>query len=256
MAGRDVAWSDACASDNPVVITRTHAERFFGDDNPIGQTFLMGRTEQPYTVIGVVGDPKFWSLSRDVDLDVFFAHDTDVADVFTFMHLAVRAAGPIEGLRNTLRTTVWSVDPDMPISDVASLTVSISETMTSERFLSTLLIVFAAFAITLAAAGIYGTMLYAVTQQSHEFGIRLALGADAARIVGQVLGRGAVLTGIGLLLGLAGAVALSRVVESLVFGITAQDVPTYGAVTLLLAFVAILACYVPARKGDISSKLD
>ena len=254
VAGRDVTWSDAGASNNPVVITRTHAERFFGDDNPIGHTFLMGsRTDRTYTVIGVVDDPKFWSLSRDVDLDVFFAHSTAVADIFTFMHLAVRTAGPIEGLRDALRTAVWSVDPDMPIPEVASLTVNISETMTSERFLSTLLVVFAAFAITLAAVGIYGTMLYAVIQRSHEFGIRLALGADAPRIVGQVLRRGAVLTGIGLALGLTGAVALSRVLESLVFGITAQDIPTYGAVTLLLGFVAIVACYVPARKA---SRLD
>lgn len=253
VAGRDLTWADANASDNPVIITRTHAERFFGDENPIGQTFLMGRTDRSYTVIGVVGDPKFWSLSRDVDLDVFFAHSTAIADGFTFMHLAVRTAGPIEGLRDALRTAVWSVDPDMPIPQVASLTVNISETMTSERFLSTLLIVFAAFAIALAAVGIYGTMLYAVSQQSHEFGIRLALGADASRIVGRVLRRGALLTGIGLVLGLAGAVALSRVLESLVFGITAQDIPTYGAVTLLLGLVAIVACYVPARKA---SRLD
>ncbi len=253
VAGRDLAWSDAGASDRPVIITRTHAERFFGDENPIGQTFLMGRAGRSHTVIGVVGDPKFWSLSRDVDLDVFFAHSTAVADLFTFMHLAVRTAGPIVGLRDALRTAVWSVDPNMPIPEVASLTVNISETMTSERFLSTLLIVFAAFAIALAGVGIYGTMLYSVSQQSHEFGIRLALGADAPCIVGQVLRRGAVLTGIGLALGLTGAVALSRVLESLVFGITAQDLPTYGAVTLLLGFVAIVACYVPARKA---SRLD
>ena len=141
----------------------------------------------------------------------------------------------------------------MPIPEIASLTVNISETMTAERFLSTLLVLFATFAIVLAAVGIYGTMLYAVSRQSHEFGIRLALGADAPRIVGQVLRRGAVLTGIGLALGLTGAVALSRVLESLVFGITAQDVPTYGAVTLLLGFVALVACYVPARKA---SRLD
>ncbi len=250
IAGRDLAWTDAGVAENPVVITRTLAERFFGEDNPVGASFIVG-TRQPesFTVVGVVGDPMFWSLSEYRDFDVFFPYDTVTASRLPFMELAVRTARPVEGLPDALRRTIWDLQPDMPIPNVMSLPVQISQTMTSERFLSTLLMVFAAFAITLAAAGIYGTMLYAVGQRSHEFGIRMALGADGSRILGQVLKRGMALTVVGVGLGLAGALALSRVLESLVFGITVQDVPTYGAVTVLLGFVSLVACYVPARKA-------
>jgi putative ABC transport system permease protein len=248
-AGRDVQWTDGGATENPVIINRTMADRFFGDENPVGGTFTMGRNGVPATVIGVVNDLKFWNLARDRDVDVFFPLDTSVVAMMPFMHLAVRTSGSVEGLPGALRRAIWSVQPDMPIPEVQFLPMRISETMTSERFLSTLLVVFAAFAITLAAAGIYGTMLYSVSQRSHEFGIRMALGADGTRIIGQVLKRGMALTVVGVGLGLVGAVALSRVLESLVFGITVQDVPTYGAVTLLLGFVALVACYVPARKA-------
>jgi predicted permease len=253
VAGRDVVWSDADAPEHRVVISRSMAERFFGDENPVGKTFTMGRNRVPATVIGVVNDLKFWNLARDRDVDVFFPYDSSAAGDLSFMHLAVRTSGSVEGVPAALRRAIWSVEPEMPIPEIQFLPARISETMTSERFLSTLLVVFAGFAVTLAAAGIYGTMLYAVGQRSHEIGIRMALGADGRRIVVQVLKRGMALTVVGVGLGLAGAVAVSRVLESLVFGISAQDVPTYGAVAVLLTFVALAACYLPARRA---SRLD
>ena len=210
----------------------------------------MGRRRpQPYTVVGVVDDPKFWSLERDNDFDIFVPFDSAIADDFPFMHLAVRAGGPVEGLSDQMRQAVWAVAPDMPIPEIFSLPARIDETVTSHRVLSTLLLVFSVLAVALAAGGIYGIMLYAVGQRSYEFGIRMALGADTGRIVRQVLAGGALLTVVGLALGLAGALALSRVLETLVFGITTQDLPTYGAVAALLGAVATGACYLPARKA-------
>ena len=225
-------------------------EKFFDGESPLGQSIIVGRRRpEPYTVIGLVDDPKFWSLSRDEDFDIFIPFDSVILSDFPFMHLAVRTAGSIEGLPDQLRQTIWSMAPDMPLPEIFFLSTHIEESVTSARLFSTLLLVFSGVAIVLAAGGIYGTMLYTVSQRSHEFGIRMALGADATRIVGQVLRRGMLLTAIGLGFGLAGAVALSRVLESLVFGITAQDIPTYGAVTALLGTVAVAACYLPARKA-------
>lgn len=250
VAGRDLRASDVGSADNPVLITRAMAERFFDGESPLGQSIIVGRRRpEAYTVIGLVDDPKFWSLSRDEDFDIFIPFDSVILSDFPFMHLAVRTAGPIEGLPDQLRETIWSLAPDMPLPEIFFLSTRIDESVTGQRLLSTLLLVFSCVAVVLAAGGIYGTMLYAVSQRSHEFGIRMALGADTTRIVGEVLRHGMVLTVIGIGFGLAGAVALSRVLESLVFGITAHDIPTYGAVTALLGTVAVAACYLPARKA-------
>ena len=250
VAGRALRASDVGSAANPVLITRAMAERFFDGESPLGQSIIVGRRRpEAYTVIGLVDDPKFWSLSRDEDFDIFIPFDSVILSDFPFMHLAVRTAGPIEGLPDQLRETIWSLAPDMPLPEIFFLSTRIDESVTGQRLLSTLLLVFSCVAVVLAAGGIYGTMLYAVSQRSHEFGIRMALGADTTRIVGEVLRHGMVLTVIGIGFGLAGAVALSRVLESLVFGITAHDIPTYGAVTALLGTVAVAACYLPARKA-------
>ena len=250
VAGRDLRESDVGSASNPVVITSAMAERFFEQASPVGRSVIVGRRRpQPYTVVGVVDDPKFWSLERDNDFDIFVPFDSAIADDFPFMHLAVRAGGPVEGLSDQMRQAVWAVAPDMPIPEIFSLPARIDETVTSHRVLSTLLLVFSVLAVALAAGGIYGIMLYAVGQRSYEFGIRMALGADTGRIVRQVLEGGALLTVVGLALGLAGALALSRVLETLVFGITTQDLPTYGAVAALLGAVATGACYFPARRA-------
>ena len=250
IAGRDLRESDIGLASNPVVITSRMAERFFAEQNPVGNAVIVGRRRpQPYTVVGVVDDPKFWSLSEDTDFDIFVPFDSVIADDFSFMHLAVRAGGPVEGLSDQLRQAVWAAAPDMPIPEIFSLPARIAETVTEPRFISTLLMVFSVLALVLAAGGIYGTMLYTVSQRNHEFGIRMALGADTAKIVRQVLGGGALLTMMGLVLGLVGAAALSRVLESLVFGITTQDLPTYGVVAAVLGMAAISACYLPARKA-------
>jgi len=199
-------------------------------------------------VIGVVDDLKFWSLSRDEDVDVFVPFETFGAE-FSFFTVVVRTAGDIEGFPNQIREAIWSVDDRLPVPEIFSLTQRVRESITEPRFLSALLLTFASFAILLAAGGIYGTMLYAVSRRSHELGIRLALGASTAQLQRYVLRGGAALTASGLAIGLAGAYALSRVLTTLVFGITAHDAPTYAVTTALLAAVAMLACYLPARKA-------
>jgi putative ABC transport system permease protein len=249
MQGRDFTPSDGEDDPAPVIVTETLAGRFFDEPNAVGRTFTLGRTNPtPFTVVGVVNDLKFWSLAQDEDVDVFVPFEGFGAQ-FPFFNIVIRAPGDIEGLPSQLRDAIWSVDNRLPVPEIMSLTERVNQSITEPRLLSTLLLAFAGFAILLAAGGIYGTMLYAVSQRSHELGIRLALGASAGQLQRYVLRGGAALAAIGLAIGLAGAFALSRVLTSLVFGITAQDVPTYAAVTALLAEVALLACYLPARKA-------
>jgi putative ABC transport system permease protein len=247
--GRDFTPSDDDTEPPPIVVTEALAERLFDEKGVVGRTFTLGRTNPtPFTVVGVVNDLKFWSLSQDEDVDVFVPFEGFGAQ-FPFFNVVVRAPGDVQGLPNQIRQAVWSVDDRLPVPEILSLIQRVSQSITEPRLLSTLLLAFAGFAILLAAGGIYGTMLYAVSQRSHELGIRLALGASASQLLRHVLRSGATLAAAGLAIGLAGAFVLSRVLSSLVFGITAQDAPTYVAVTALLAGVALLACYLPARKA-------
>ncbi len=247
--GRDFTPSDDDTEPPPVIITEALVQRLFDAKGAIGNTVTLGRNNPtPFTVVGVVNDVRFWSLSQDMDVAVFVPFEGFGAE-FPFFNLVVRTPGQIEGLPSQIREAVWTVDPRLPVPDIFSLSDRVSESITEPRFLSTLLLAFAGFAILLAAGGIYGTMLYAVNQRSHELGIRLALGASAGQLRHYVLKGGATLAALGLAIGLAGAIALSRILTTLVFGITAQDVPTYAAVTALLAAVALLACYLPARKA-------
>ena len=248
LEGRTIDPADAAAEPVSVVITRRMARRLFPDGSAPGKTITIGRSRTLHQVVGVVDDPKFWSLSDDDDFDVFVPFDPYAAE-FPFFTLVVRAVGDGQSLSEQLRQAVWSLNASMPVPDVMLLSTRVRESITGPRFMSGILVAFAVFAIVLAAGGIYGTMLYNVSQRSRELGIRLAPGASTNQLLRHVLRAGAVLAGIGITIGLAGAYVASRVLTSLVFGITVQDMPTYAAVTLLLGSVALVACYLPARRA-------
>jgi putative ABC transport system permease protein len=246
--GRDFDWQDDENEPAAAIVTRALAARLFQDQSALGRTFTIGRrSATALRVVGVVDDFKFWSLSRDEDLDMFLPFEGFGADI-PFITLAVRAGGELEGLGGQLREAIWSVESRLPIPQVLSLDSQVSQSIAEPRLLSILLLAFAGFAILLAAGGIYGTMLYSVTQRTQELGIRLALGASSGRIVRHVLAGGVVVAVVGLALGLAGSYAASQVLASQVFGISPHDLPTYLAVTLLLGFIALIACYIPARR--------
>jgi putative ABC transport system permease protein len=246
--GRALTWADDDTEPVNTVITRTMANAFFGEENPVGELLSVGRAGTSYRIAGVVEDPKFWSLSDDEDYDIFVPFAAFGGEL-PFFTVAVRGVGDQEKLSEQLRAAVWSIDPSMPVPEIKVLATEVRESIAGPRFMSGLLVAFAVLAIALAAGGIYGTMLYSVSQRSRELGIRLALGARSGQLLRHVLGSGATLTGAGLVIGLGGAYALSRILAGMVFGISVQDAPTYFAVTLLLAAVALAACYVPARKA-------
>jgi putative ABC transport system permease protein len=167
------------------------------------------------------------------------------------MSLIVRSAPGIDPatLSAPVRRAVQEVDKNQPVFNVRTMREIFDESVAQQRLLMTLLAVFAALALLLAGVGLYGVMAYLVTQRKHEIGIRLALGARAADIFRLVIGQGLILTAIGILVGLAGAFALTRLMTSLLYGVSATDPMTFVGITLLLVSVALLACYIPARRA-------
>jgi putative ABC transport system permease protein len=198
-------------------------------------------------VVGVVPDPMYWSLATDEDVNIFVPYEIGAA--LSLLEIIVRTNADLAAVAPAMRQAVRDLDPQLPVPEIRLLREHVAESVAEERFLMALLGTFAAVAILLAAGGVYGTMLYAVSQRHHEFGIRMALGARSGQMVLRVLVQGMVLTGIGLILGVAGALALARVLENLVFGITTTDPLTFIAVVLLLGTIALLASTIPAVRA-------
>jgi putative ABC transport system permease protein len=165
------------------------------------------------------------------------------------MTLIVRAKVPQESLINSMREAVQSVDPDQPIRRAQTIQAAIAGTVAPLRFVAALLSLFAGLALTLAIIGIYGVMSYAVAQRTQEIGVRMALGAQYHDVLKLIMGNGVILTLIGIGLGLACALALTRVMASLLFEVKPTDATTFAVVSISLAIIAIVACYIPARRA-------
>jgi putative ABC transport system permease protein len=165
------------------------------------------------------------------------------------MTIALRATSDPLALVGAMRREVAAIDPDQPISNITTMSNLLAASVARTRFNFLVFSIFAAIALTLAAVGIYGVIAYSVSQRTHEIGIRLALGAQAADVLRLIIrqGMGLVLAGVGI--GLAGALALTRLMKTLLFGVSATDPLTYIVITLLLAFFALLACWIPARRA-------
>jgi putative ABC transport system permease protein len=148
-----------------------------------------------------------------------------------------------------MRSAVQAVDPGQPVYDVKTMDQVVSDSLSSRRLVSWLFGSFAAIALVLALVGIYGVVSYLVAQRTSEFGVRVALGATPSNVLREVLGSGMVLVGIGLILGIAGAMGVTRILSGLLFGVTATDIPTFAAAAALLAAVALAACAIPARRA-------
>lgn len=165
------------------------------------------------------------------------------------MTLAIRSRSGSAGLVEEVKKQVWSLDRQIPVSDVQSMDELLSVSLAEERFNMILLGAFAGLALILAAVGIYGVMAYTVSQRTHEIGIRIALGAQRGDVVRLVVGQGAKLALAGIIIGLAGALALTRLMSTLLFDVTPTDPLTFLGVAIVLAMVALAACYIPARRA-------
>jgi putative ABC transport system permease protein len=231
------------------VISASLARHEFGSDNPIGQHVHIGPMDRPwFTIVGVVADVKQVSLA-DSQLDEVYITPAQSWFADDVMGLVVRARGEAAALAPAVRNAVWSVDKDQPIVQVATMDNLIAETAAERRFALILFEAFGLVALVLAATGIYGVLSGSVTERMREIGVRSALGATRGNILALVLGQGMALTALGITIGLAAAVAASRALVTLLFGISRLDGITYAGVIALLACVAGAACWIPAWRA-------
>jgi putative ABC transport system permease protein len=197
-------------------------------------------------IVGVVGNEKNSSLSKTAEPAVYFSQRQFA---YRSMSVVVRTTGPPLGMVDAVRNEVRAVDPNLPISNVKTMERRLGDAMARPRFSAVLLGLFAALALLLAAIGIYGVLSYAVQLRAHEIGVRMALGASAADVLKLVVGRGLALALTGMALGMAGAFGLTRLISGLLYGVTATDPLIFAATPALLSVVAVLACYIPARRA-------
>jgi putative ABC transport system permease protein len=251
--GRFFNESDQAKSQPVVIVNAALARRYFSTEDPIGKRIKFSKpTEQDVwqTIIGVVGDGKQDSLRAEVKPEIYQSHLQRAQDNMT---LVVHAQTDPQTLISAVREQLRALDPNLPIYDIKTMRAVMDESVARERFIALLLIVFAALALTLAAIGIYGVMSYSVAQRTQEIGIRVALGAQRRDVLKLIIRQGTTLTLIGISLGLAAALALTRFLSSLLFNVCATDPVTFAVIAALLMAVALLACYLPARRA---TKLD
>jgi predicted permease len=245
------ASQDRADAPEVVVVNETFARKFFPGSSPVGAR--MGwALDQPIhwkTIIGVVGDVKHFGLDQPDEPAAYGLYAQSDESWKRWMTLVVRSPRDPRELAREVERRVWAIDSALPPTDVLSMRAVVSETLSPQRFNLLLLGIFAGVALLLAAIGIYGVIAYSVAQRTHEIGIRVAVGAEPRHIVGLVLGESGKLVAIGTALGLAGAAVLTRFIASMLFGVTARDPLTFVAVAALLASVALVASYVPARRA-------
>jgi putative ABC transport system permease protein len=253
--GRGLTDRDVKGSPPVAVINQAMARRYFADQDPIGQRLLIQEIvpgkpqlgpEVPWEVVGVIADERTSSLDGIVRPGVYVPIEQSPT---MFVSVVVRSAVEPASLARTIAQAVHETDRNQAVTDVRTLEQIKSASAASTRLRTTLLAVFAALALLLSAIGIYGVISYTVAQRTHEIGVRAALGAPAAALLRMVIVNGMTLAGVGLALGLVGALGLTRLLGSLLFGVGARDPVTLAGSAAILAAVAFVACYVPARRA-------
>jgi predicted permease len=254
--GRGLNQHDLRGAPPVTVINETMARRFFKGENPIGrrievQEIVYGKPnlgpEIPWEIVGVIADEKISGLDDNRSAGMYVSYSQ--SPTRDHVSLIVRGRTNPETMQQAIIQAVQQIDHDQPLSDIRTLARIKTESVGPNRLRTALMAVFAAIAMLLAAIGIYGVISYSVVQRTHEMGLRSALGASTPAILRLVIGGGMVRVALGLAIGLAGALALTRTMKSLLFGVSAADPWTIGGVAFGLILVAVLACYVPARRA-------
>jgi putative ABC transport system permease protein len=250
LRGRYFDAHDTGEAPGVVIIDDALARKYWPGEDPLGKRITFEGTEQQprwREVVGIVGHVKNEGLEGESRAQYYvpYAQRADSPNLF----LVVRTDGDPASLAPAVRGAIAGVDKDLPVFRVMTVERVVSDSLAQRRFSMTLFGIFAGLALLLAVVGLYGVMSYTVAQRTHEIGIRVALGAQGRDVLRMVVGQGMLLVGGGVLLGLGGALALTRVMSSLLYGVSATDPLTYAGIALLLAAVALLASYVPARRA-------
>ena len=245
--GRGFAPTDIKTSQNVVVVSETFANRFFPNSSPLGKRF--GDDEKDtnkFEIVGVAKDVKYHSLTEAPKPMVYYTHSQGASSLQNF---AIRFTGSPSSLIPQVREVIRSVNSNMPVDEVVTLSDHIGRSLVYQKLVSRLALFFGLLALLVACIGLYGVLSYSVTQRKNEIGVRMALGASTFQVLKLVLRDGLKLTLIGVVLGLGSAYGLTRLVETLLFGVKSVDPITFGAVATILILVAFVACYIPARRA-------
>lgn len=250
VSGRFIEQSDDNKAPRVVLINDAFAKRYFPNGDAIGKRIRLGKltAEFPWaTIVGTVGDVRNFTLDAPPEPTMYWP----VAQIRSTpaLTIVVRTQSDPLSLSGAVRDAIAEIDHAQPIYDLRTLDQLVAKSLDQRRFTLTLMLLFGVIALVLSAIGIYGVMAFAVTQRTQEIGIRMALGASALDVLKMVVGSGMFMASIGVAVGLIGAFALTRLMASLLFGVSPTDLVTFGAVTAGLLIVAFLACYIPARRA-------
>ena len=251
IAGRVFAVSDKAGSPPLAVINKTMSEQYWPGGDAVGrQLRLLGddvsKRDQTVTIVGVVGDVKHYGLDEPSAPQIYLAYSQNP---FIFATLVVRASTPLS-IATSVRKAVWSVDKDQPVWKVRTLEALMDTSIGPRRFVMLMLVGFSAFALLLASFGLYGVMSHMTINRTHEIGVRIALGAQTSDVIKLVLKHGLALVAVGIVAGIAAAFLLTRLMANLLFDVAPTDPATFAAVSLVLTLVALVACYLPARRAS------
>ncbi len=244
LRGRNFTEQEVRDSAQVIVVSQALVDTAFPNEEALGKRLLTVLSDKPFEIIGIVGDIRHRAMELQpyaaMYLPTYRPGGTTVV---------VRTQGDPLSLGPAVRKEVQEIDRDQPVSALRTMDDWIARSTATPRYRTTLLALFAALAMVLAATGIYGVMSYSVAQRTHEIGVRMALGARRSAVLGLIIRQGMLLVVVGLVIGLAGAFAVTRVMSSLLFGVGAKDPITFAVVAVLLSIVALIACYVPARRA-------
>jgi predicted permease len=250
LRGRDFLESDTVDSVPVTIINSAMAKKYWPGEDPIGkQVGPLSRLYPAATIIGIVADTKRLSLREEPPPEMYVPYTQKVWPSLLTMDVVLRTKVDPVSAAASARDAIHSVDPDLPLANIATLETLVDGSMTQQRFAMFVLGAFGALALLLASIGMYGVISYSTMQRTPEIGIRMALGAQRRNVLAMVLGHGSRLAGLGIAIGLIAALAMGHTMASFLYGVQASDPLTLAGVSLLLLAVALLACYVPARRA-------
>jgi putative ABC transport system permease protein len=253
IAGRYFTEGDRAGTANVTLLNQTLARQIFPNENPVGKRIVLDmKKPTPFEVIGVVGDVRTAGLDESA-FEEFYLHSPQYPPASA--SFAIRTAVAPASLANAARKAVLEVDRDQPIYRVKTMEEVLADSVTDRRFPMLILTAFAATALLLSTLGVYGVVSYTVTQRTHEIGVRVALGAQSLYVLRMLIGQGMKLVLFGIAIGLVAAFALTRLMRTMLFGVSATDPLTFTVVALLLGAVALLACWIPARRATKADPL-
>jgi putative ABC transport system permease protein len=247
--GRYFSAADSRETPQVAIINETMARHFFPNEDPIGKRINTSDERQPswWQIVGVAGDVQYNGLADETQ-PAMYQPLIQAISGNVFLIVKTESADPLS-LATAVRNEVRSLDRDLPVARVQTLEQGFASGGSLQRFGATLIALFAALALILASVGIYGVISYSVTQRTHEIGVRIALGARSRDVLMLVVKQGMALTAIGVVIGLIASFALTRLMKTLLFGVSATDAMTFVLIPLLLAFVALAACLIPALRA-------